>query len=223
MTRLGLIAALAAVLSVTFAAWEPTTAQAQTTEFEQVEPGFKGVIGLGLVGAELGFIIPAVAGLDETWAFIVFPVVGATGGALAGYFALEQPGNTELSVASLAFGMAMVIPTMVITLAATAYDPEDEGTVEADGAFEGEFEQDAEIDVGGGTDVEVEPPPEAAAPRGRRIARAGSGLLRWTDGVGLMLGVPGLAIAPSYTDEELARYGGTQQTELHVPVVTGAF
>lgn len=222
MTRLGLIAALAAVLSVTFAAWEPAPAQAQTAEFEQVEPGFKGVIGLGLVGAELGFIIPAVAGLDETWAFIVFPVVGATGGAIAGYFALEEPGNTELSVAALAFGMAMVIPTMVITLAATAYDPEDEGTVEAGGDFEGEFDEGAEIDVGGGTEVDVQPP-EAAAPRGRRIARAGSGLLRWTDDVGLMLGVPGLAIAPSYTEAELARYGGRQQTELHVPVVSGAF
>ncbi len=221
LKRLGLTAALAAILSVAFSTWDTAPAQAQTT-FEQVEPGFKGVIGLGLVGAELGFIIPAVAGLHETWAFIVFPVVGAAGGAVGGYFLFEQPGETELSVAALAVGMAMIIPTMVITLSSTAYDPDDEG-VETDAEFSGEFEEGVELEGGGSGGGESEPPPEAGAERARRVARAGAGLLRWADDGDLMLGVPGLALAPSYSGTELQRYGGEQRTELHVPIVSGAF
>ncbi len=101
----------------------PRSASAQTLE-NRVDPDFKGSIGLGLVGAELGFVIPALAGLRDTWAYIVFPVVGAGGGGLAGYFAIEQgTGSSELAVATLITGMALIIPAMVVTLSATAYDP----------------------------------------------------------------------------------------------------
>jgi hypothetical protein len=213
--RLVLTAALTATL-LAATCYRPAVAEAQPPAFEQVEPGFKGVIGLGIVGAELGFILPAVAGLDETWAFIVFPIVGAAGGAIGGYFAFEQTGEVELSVAALAFGMAMIIPSMVITLAATAYDPEDEGElVDSDDEFEGEGDVDVGDDgvqlEGGGGGVEA-PPPEARRTRQRHIAAAGSGLLRWSEHAGLLLGVPGLAVAPAEHD-----------TQLHVPLLTGAF
>lgn len=234
--RFASIAALAAGLVVASSALEPATAQAQglcgDPPCEQVEPGFKGVIGLGMVGAELGFIIPAVAGLHDTWAFIVFPVVGAAGGAVGGYFALENTGETELSVAALAFGMAMIIPTMVITLSATAYDPDDEGDVsDGGGDFEGEFEEteggvrmEGGGSVGGGEEAPpAEPGPEATRLRHRRIARTGTGLLRWSDDTGLMLGTPGLALAPAYAQTELMRFGGDQETELHLSLLSGAF
>ncbi|HTU61399.1 MAG TPA: hypothetical protein VMF89_23250, partial [Polyangiales bacterium] len=44
---------------------------------KQVEADFKGAVGLGLVGAELGAVIPALVGVEATWAYIVFPAVGA--------------------------------------------------------------------------------------------------------------------------------------------------
>jgi hypothetical protein len=96
------------------------------TSTSPVQPDFKGIVGLGLIGAELGFVLPAVTGLHETWAFIVFPLAGAAGGGVAGYFLLEKgEGHPELAVASLATGMALFIPAMLVTLSATAYTPED--------------------------------------------------------------------------------------------------
>ena len=44
----------------------------------------KGTVGLGLIGAELGFAIPALIGVEEIWPYIVFPTVGAVGGAVGG-------------------------------------------------------------------------------------------------------------------------------------------
>lgn len=93
---------------------------------EPVPADFKGAVGLGLFGAELGAVIPALAGMDATWAYIVFPAVGAAGGAVAGYFAIDNPGHAQLSVVALTAGMALIIPALVVTLSLTAYDPEGE-------------------------------------------------------------------------------------------------
>lgn len=94
---------------------------------DPVDPDFKGAVGLGLIGAELGFVIPAVAGMRDAWAYIVFPIVGAGGGAVGGYFGIEQgTGSAELAVATLVTGMALIIPAMVVTLSATAYDPDED-------------------------------------------------------------------------------------------------
>ena len=90
----------------------------------EVKADFKGTIGLGLIGAELGFVIPALAGAKGLWPYIVFPVAGAAGGAVGGYFLLEKgDGHPELAVATLTIGMALVVPALVATVAATAYRP----------------------------------------------------------------------------------------------------
>ena len=128
------VACLAVAIALSVLAVVPQAAYAQddqdddeaVAEGKAIPPDFKGMIGLGLIGAELGFVIPALAGLHETWAFIAFPIIGAGGGAAAGYFLLEQgDGEPELAVASLTAGMALVIPTLIITLSATAYEPEE--------------------------------------------------------------------------------------------------
>ena len=76
MTRLAAILGALAVLAST-----PMRAAAQAADDSEattpVRADFKGMIGLGLIGGELGLVIPAVAGLNETWSMIVFPVVGA--------------------------------------------------------------------------------------------------------------------------------------------------
>lgn len=117
------VLALSLMLSVAVGA----SAQSATDEPETspVQADLKGMVGLGLIGAELGFVLPAVTGLHETWAFIVFPIAGAAGGAVGGYFLLEKgDGHPELAVASLTAGMALFIPAMIVTLSATAYEPE---------------------------------------------------------------------------------------------------
>lgn len=126
---------------------------------------FKGTVGGGLIGAELGFMLPALLGARDAWQFIVFPIVGAGAGAVAGYFALERgEGRPELAVAVLVTGMALVIPATVVTLAAVAYEPEDEI------------------------------PLQRAARTARAAVAAGPGLVRWSS-EGLLLAPPALTVA----------------------------
>ena len=241
--------AFAAALFIAVPAAMPEMASAQAVPApDQINTGFKGVIGLGLFGAELGFAIPALAGLDETWAFIVFPIAGAGIGATVGYFALET-GTAELAevnVAVLALGMALIIPTMVITLSATAYDPDDEEAVEQEGDEAGPVQAE-DYEVGGGaaggagaagttTDGAAQPapaaPPPAAAPQSSRRHRAphlaqrdprDNGLVRINEN-GLFLGMPSIATLPMYSLEEMQHLGiREQRSEVRVAVFSATF
>src|SRR4051812_1582905 len=136
---------LGVALLATAVVLSPGHAQAQgnsgtktvAVEEHPLSADFKGTIGVGLLGAELGFVIPALAGARDAWIYIVFPVVGAAGGALAGYFVLEKGDHAELAVASLVAGMALVVPALVVTLAATAYEPATEAAMAANAAGSG--------------------------------------------------------------------------------------
>jgi len=116
------------VLAVTFQAAQ-ASAQAQpagssgdvpvTTDGHRINGNVAGTIGLGLLGAELGLILtPAVGLQDHTWAWIVFPALGAAGGALAGGFAFDphDPGP-KVTLSLMGVGMALVIPAIVGALA----------------------------------------------------------------------------------------------------------
>ncbi len=159
--------AFAASLFVAIPGACPATASAQAVPPPvEVATSYKGVVGLGLIGAELGFAVPALAGMDQTWAFIVFPAVGAAGGATAGYFLLEGEGKSVgANVALLATGLALVIPTMVVTLSATAYDPDDEAAIEgSDDDSESGPVQAEDYEVGGGTAPGADAPAGSAPP-----------------------------------------------------------
>src|SRR5688500_8535213 len=104
MKRLGMVMALVGALGVVGASIPEQVMAQEAPPPEQVNASGKGTIGLGLIGAELGFMIPALAGIDDTWAFIVFPVLGATGGALAGWFLLDEPNHPEVAITLLAVG-----------------------------------------------------------------------------------------------------------------------
>jgi hypothetical protein len=130
--RSSFVAVVVVVALAVAALGAPARARAQAEEestrmpvTSPVKADIKGMVGLGLIGAELGFVLPAVAGLHETWAFIVFPIAGAAGGAVGGYFLLEKgDGHPELAVGALTAGMALFIPALIVTLSATAYEPE---------------------------------------------------------------------------------------------------
>ncbi len=214
ISRFGLTLAFAAAVAVgTLASPSRAAAQDPAEEPVQIEASPKGLIGLGFIGAELGLTIPALAGLDETWSLIIFPVVGAAGGAIAGHYAIDNRGNEKAAVATLMIGLALVVPSIVITVAATAYDPEDD------------FEEE---DAGGGDEAaeaesEPEAEPEAEIDRRRRLAtRGGTGMVRVHEG-GVSLAPPGLTVGQVYTAQELARYGGEQATEVHLSLFSGAF
>lgn len=112
----------------TTAAVSPSTAQAQ----QELRAGPDGMLGLGLVGAEIGMVVPAMLGVSETWPYLVFPGVGAIGGGVAGIFLLQDgsfspgpgQGSPEISVVAFAVGLVGLIPSLVAVMSATAYDPE---------------------------------------------------------------------------------------------------
>ena len=162
-------------------------------------------------------MIPAAAGLDDTWALVTFPIVGAAGGAIAGHFLIDNNDSPRLGVAALVTGLALVVPALVLTLSLTAYDPDDDAD-EDGGAME-------EIDGEEG-DTVTEPPAEVetetAALHRARVARAGGGLLRMGE-TGLLVGVPNVSLVPTYTPEELSLFGGTQSNELRLALISGAF
>lgn len=146
----GLVGAIAFTTAAALAV--PSGAQAQCVEGAEctfVRPDGKGIIGLGLIGAELGLIIPALAGVrDEWWPYLVFPLIGAVAGGIGGW-AIEDAtgpnpmgvpptrGAPEASVTLLAVGMALIVPTIVGTLALTAYSPP-ETAAESDEDYEPE-------------------------------------------------------------------------------------
>jgi hypothetical protein len=155
---------------------------------------FKGAVGLGLIGAELGFVIPALVGARDVWPYIVFPVVGAAGGALAGYYWLERgAGEPELAVAVLVAGMALAVPATVVTVAAMAYEP----------------------------DTELRPI-TAAQRSARAAAAAGPGLLRVSAG-GVFVAPPGLAVGGSIGVREALRTGASRSRGMRIALFSGVF
>jgi len=179
--------------------------ESEQDEGDQVSADFKGIVGLGLIGAELGFVIPAVAGLDDWWAFVVFPILGAGGGGVAGYFLLEEgDGHPEAAVATLVAGMALIVPATVLTLSATAYDPDDDSDDESD--------------------VAVKTRSRGRRQSVQRMARdAGPGLVRLSD-KGIFLGAPVVTpVIPVSSSKEEAKHVPKSRAELRIPVVSGCF
>jgi hypothetical protein len=185
----------AALLAGVLSAALPSGASAQAvTDATPITADWKGALGCGLLGAELGFVIPAVAGMDETWAFIVFPVIGAAGGAAGGYFGLEKGDHVELAVASLTLGMALIIPTLVFTLSQTAYDPTEDAA--ANGGKAAGLARASRLDD----------------PR-----YAGTGLVRVAD-QGVAVAAPGVTVTPTTASRH--RAGGS---DVQVSLLSGRF
>ena len=199
-TRLACVIALTAATALT-ALPRVADAQVDPAAFDQVDATPKGTIGLGLVGAELGLIIPSVSGLTDVWALTVFPVVGATGGALAGYFALDKPGREKGSVAALVVGLAGVIPAVLVTVKGVREERQNRWEPTPQIELRSEKEQ-----------------------RAFERAEAGTGLFRKTRS-GFAASMPGISFsrrAPSST--ETARMGGLRErNEMKLSLASGVF
>jgi hypothetical protein len=191
------------ILSLSASLSSSGVAHAQQLPSETIRATPKGAIGLGLVGAELGLIIPSAAGLTDIWALTVFPVVGAAGGALAGYFALDKPGREKGSVAALVVGLAGVLPAILVTVKGVreerqnVYEPP---TIE----IRSEKEQ-----------------------RALELVEAGPGLLRRSRS-GLRVSMPGVSFnrgrVVDVADAETARFGGLKdRTEMRLSLASGVF
>jgi hypothetical protein len=229
--------ALGVVAVLVVSSWT-RSASAQTVANE-VEPTAKGIIGCTLLGAEAALMIESAVGVRNGWALGLIPVVTGIGGGIGGYF-LERNAGAEWSVATLVAGMALVIPTTIIVLKATAYSSD----------IEGGWVDDSQEDSGAApatqtdqTTVErtndesaapsdgappAEPPPEGGggsepAPAGGTTPPAPQSSLLRIGGGSLSLGVPAIGFVPAYTAAEVRQYGLTQRSELRVPVLSASF
>jgi hypothetical protein len=200
MTALAVAMALVGVTST------PSSARAQDPVVETgsgISAVPKGTIGMGLIGAELGFAIPALAGLDDWYWYVIFPTIGAAGGAVAGWFVADKPGRQNASVALLATGIALILPTMVLTAWKTSYSPDEHETV-----VEAERVADAEA--------------RERLRDAERRRRAGAGMIRRSDD-GWLLGAPGVVMAAGQTPKEQILLGLVPAPEVHLALLTGVF
>jgi hypothetical protein len=94
----------------------PSPAQA-----EEVSPTGKGMVGTGLLGAELVCFGEAIFGVQSGWAYLIGGVVGAGAGVAGGYFIEKGSDDGRIPAYLLAAGVAGIIPAVVVTLDATRY------------------------------------------------------------------------------------------------------
>lgn len=190
-----------AVAASTFLAAPEASAQ-------DVSPTGKGIAGGAMLGAEVVVITTGLIGVKSWWPYVVFGAVGAGGGAVGGYF-VEQAGPAEPSLFMLAGGMALIIPTVVVALNATAYDPTEDEEGFDEGVEPGEGDESIEGEVTTG--------------RRAPLPMAILGVDAWGEDTSVSLGIPAVSVAPSFTPVEVAKYGVSQQTQVSVPLVEGRF
>lgn len=188
---------------------------------DDVSPTGKGMVGGGLLGAEVVTMIEGIAGVRAGWAYAVGAIVGAGGGVAGGYFVEQGSSDGKAPMYMLAGGLALIIPAVVISLNATRYLPEEGATEDAVPTGPA-----AEPGVPGGSvgasapGTAVSPPP-AAAPAPAPASPPQS-MLDFTPGT-LRIGVPAPEVRPVFTVAEQRQYGMQSAAEVRMGVVHVAF
>jgi len=191
---------------------------------EEINPSPKGIIGGGLLGAEVVMLGEAAFGMKSGWGYVIGGIVGAGGGALAGKY-IQDGADAQVSVYMLAGGMALVIPTTVAVLSATAYAPPEDYTEDkpASGAPVPEPPRPAPGAPPGGASVPVQRSPLALhyhwEPAKLKLP---VGLLDLDEGA-FKVAMPAVEIRPLYRLDEMQKYGLEQKHELRVPVFSATF
>lgn len=217
----------------------PGQAHAQQAEPTPVTGTAKGIVGGGLLGAEIVMMPMGIAGLKPWWPYVVFGAVGAAGGAVGGWAIEQAAPPAEAPLYMLAGGLALVIPTLVLTLNATTHEdapPEEEGDKGADQqAIPGESQPGAPggpvpgeaVPPGEGTTIKVEGATKGTWAGVRRHPRRSHPMIPVSlfdlQGEEVRMGVPAVEVRPVYSQEELAKFGLDQETEVRVPVFRAAF
>ncbi|HYP74769.1 MAG TPA: hypothetical protein VER12_02365 [Polyangiaceae bacterium] len=219
---------------------------------EEVSTTGKGIVGGSLLGAEVVLATEAAFKVQPAWAYVVGGVGGAAAGGVGGYF-IEQDANPKTTMLMLAGGMALVIPTTVLVLSATAYEPPANYTQDHAPTDEPVAEPPRPNDTPApapavtspsGNEVtapatapsEAPPPPVTPNPTSsvrKHKSNAHRTLpldyhltppaLIGVSSNALTLGVPAVEVRNVYSRNELAFYGVNQATELRVPVLNVLF
>lgn len=211
-------AVLATSLATAFLATS-VSGESEAAAEETVSPTAKGIIGGGLLGGEVIMMTEAIIGVKPWWAYLIGGVVGAGGGAAAGYAIEKSSTDGRAPIFLLAGGLALVIPTLVLTLNATRYHPI-EGASE-DSAPRNEPKADPgapggnAVTPGGAAPPPAAPPVVPPPPPPTSLLDVHSGDVR--------LGVPLPEVRPVFSQADRAQFGMKQQTEVRLPVFRLAF
>lgn len=185
----------------------------------------KGIVGTALLGAEAVMLTEAALNVKPWWAYAVGGLAGGVAGGVGGYYIEQGASDAKVPMYLLTGGMALIIPTTVAVLSASAYDPpvtytEDRGPVD---------EPVAEPPQPTGAPVSA-PSSSRPARKTRRVAHAPTlhypaapPALVGAGGGSLTLSIPAVEVRPTYTKQELLQYGMPQRTELRVPVFNFVF
>jgi len=200
-----------AVATVSFAARANAESHASATG--------KGITGGALLGGEVVMLTEAAIGVQPAWLYIVGGAAGAIGGGVGGYF-IENGVGAKTSILMLAGGMALIIPTTVAVLSATAYEPPADYTE----------------DRGPSDEPAAEPPqPTAQSPKRSRTAshtmrHESRSALRLTPptlfdiGGGMaQIAIPDLQIRELYSRVEREQFGVRQGTEVRLSFLNVLF
>jgi hypothetical protein len=226
-----------AVATTTVVAGAPSSARADAGP---VQGTGKGIVGGALLGGEIGFIGLSVGGAKQTWLYYVVPGALAIGGGIGGYFIEKGKEGTDAQAPMfmLAGGMALIIPTVVITLSANAYQPgsEDGTPVDATPADAGSSGLGVKVNTtesttttgggGGGSSTTTPTPPPKRKPANTSSAAPISrpqALVNFDELTTIKVGLPVIAVRPMYTKTELSQFNQPQRYEVTAPVVSVAF
>lgn len=228
-TKLGIVA----VFGFTALAAHPTAARA-----DNVDGKGKGIAGGALLGAEVVTIPMALFGVKAGWAYAVFAGAGAIGGGIAGWGVESAtgaynnpPGDGRAPIYMLAGGLALIIPSVVLLLNATRYQPDEN-------AKEDQAPKNApEANPGKPGGSVVEPSGSVGGSVGGSTGGGGGGggtepkkedkqvphsLLDVNQG-NFSLGVPVPEVREAYSMRQLRDLGVKQVTEVRMPVLQVTF
>ena len=118
--------ALAAAMSaVTIAG---SLAYSPAARADDVSPSGKGIVGGALLGGEVVSITLSLVGVRNGYAYLGGDLGGAIAGGILGYVVEQGSSDGRAPVYMLAGGLALIIPAVVLTLNATAYQGAENAT-----------------------------------------------------------------------------------------------
>ena len=182
----------------------------------------KGTVGGALLGGEVVCITMGAIGVDRGWPYFVFGGLGAVGGGVGGFF-VEKASSPEPSLYMLAGGMALIIPTLIISLNATAYKPPETDQIQNEPA-----NNKPVLDAPAGTPAAAPIKATRDAPKAARLAarpimpHIPLSVLDVYKGH-LALGVPAFELRPLYSSAELWKFGVSQGSEVRLPLFQTMF
>jgi hypothetical protein len=188
-----------------------------------------------------------LAEVDAWWPYAVFAPVGAVGGALGGWAVEQNVTAAEPSLYMLAGGLALVIPTVIVTLDATTrahFDDEADPSSltvnpSAEGTLPGEGASPQDGGVPGAAPSATQPPatqPAAPAPGAPQLGpaptsdarrprkRAPMPVAAFDVYRGSMrIGLPAVQIRNRFSVDEVQQFGAEPTSEYLIPLVKSTF